>query len=1223
MELKNAVADPIHIFNIQEYVIIGTEKFKKILVRSKDQRRLYYLNKNGEEYNPQTKYSIISQMEKSFELVHPSILNLSGFSIQKPYLFYEYIAKLRSINDMDLSNENIQILFLGIASGISYLLSKGYNYSDFSIDSIIIDEQNRPLLVDYVSSENSNENAEEELIIKYFNVLDHILYLKKRQNPEMKINDELIKLFERCQQKTNLPNFHDFVSFFNISNFCSNEDIREKSSFKKYIDTLWYADKYLFFNDKYYDYYSRYFVHYESIEKTLFYMYNSKNYNTMDDYEIYLLNYLPEFYIKRILSFLNIFSDKFIRYCYNEDLSLACPNLNNIIDSNYYKTYNELKKQIQILEKEKNNEIYFTKTTDKIDYKIEAIRIQAIDYLKKAVKQSNDAKVKIELAMQYIQGEYLPYNLTKALDIVNSIANADDKTNQLIIHMKEKINSEIESMNKISHKLSTKQKEKLQKAEQGEVLYLLFLAFSFYTGYDEFPVLRSLSIQYYRTAARKSPYAMTLLGYLYFNGVIFPQNLKRARNCFKRAADSGYSKAEIIDGLIRKHIWRTYLLKFDINDIITRYLPSLKSMIPSDSYTFPKINYYLDSLSYSTFMHKIQIKDDNLPSDNINENYGMFLTIDKAKKFERLKEERNYSEKILLSSEINENSKNVENQLFIAKSYFNGDNNFPVNYSKAKKFFKLAADGGNSEAQWRYAMMLTNSDDFENNIKKIEKYFRKSIKQKNLKANFLYALFMRYREDNVIFEQIIEECCNSEDLDAMYYYGMHFESKNDLDRAMSYYIKSAEQGHFDSLIRLIGILKIKSETKLYEDYLKLSVAILNEPLLVRLITFYDRKKEFDKSNILIQIGIKMNYRLFNAYYSDHLLYGKGMEINIERAKKIAILAYNENYQQYYLERYTYIVLELLLQKNEHKKAAEFLLNHKNEITPRFRRKFLLFYKNLDKNVAKFHFITVNYIYKQYQICHTYLMKLRRKERINLPKVLNELIEYAKKNPYAMAILGKLYKQGKYVFRDLKKAIKYFALSAKNGCPLGYYYLGKEYFYGRLLNQDFDEAKEHFIAALKNLGEPRAGYYLFKLLEIRKDKKIDAVECLKTSASFGFKNALYKYGNRLYTGKNPKIPMDKEQGINLIKQSAYQNYTKAKKFCKLHGINLKKGNESKDDNDIDDEGSLELNAVEEEENDESQNSKIYNIGSGIEDEESIELNDTRKDDHDDSDITFWL
>ena len=38
----------------------------------------------------------------------------------------------------------------------------------------------------------------------------------------------------------------------------------------------------------------------------------------------------------------------------------------------------------------------------------------------------------------------------------------------------------------------------------------------------------------------------------------------------------------------------------------------------------------------------------------------------------------------------------------IALSYFNGDKNFPINYTKAAKYFKLSADEGNSDAQLYY-----------------------------------------------------------------------------------------------------------------------------------------------------------------------------------------------------------------------------------------------------------------------------------------------------------------------------------------------------------------------------------------------------------------------------------------------------------------------------------------------------------------------------------------
>ena len=97
-------------------------------------------------------------------------------------------------------------------------------------------------------------------------------------------------------------------------------------------------------------------------------------------------------------------------------------------------------------------------------------------------------------------------------------------------------------------------------------------------------------------------------------------------------------------------------------------------------------------------------------------------------------------------------------------------------------------------------------------------------------------------------------------------------------------------------------------------------------------------------------------------------------------------------------------------------------------------------------------------------------------------IFSKLTEYAKvnHNSFAFAIVGKIYKSEKIVSRDLNTAIKYFAQSAKLGCTLGYYYLGKEYFYGRYLKVNYLKAQKYLFIALKD--EPHAGYYLYKILK---------------------------------------------------------------------------------------------------------------------------------------------
>lgn len=387
----------------------------------------------------------------------------------------------------------------------------------------------------------------------------------------------------------------------------------------------------------------------------------------------------------------------------------------------------------------------------------------------------------------------------------------------------------------------------------------------------------------------------------------------------------------------------------------------------------------------------------------------------------------------------------------------------------------------------------------------------------------------------------------------MYYYALHLESKYS-GFALNYYQMAADKGNLDSLIRLIYLSKHKSREDLYEKYLNLSVGMLNECLIAKLINLYDKNKKNDYSNILIQFGIKINKKLFMAFYIDHLLYGKGIDADEDKAERLAFMAFNHYSYGIYFERYIYIILEIFIRHNEHHKTVKFLLQQKNFLTTEFRNKFILFYKKLDKNIAFENLITINFYDEEYRECYKLLLELKKENNRNFVHIFSELTFKAKVgNPYAMVILGRFYKNGKHVVRDLIKAVQHFECAAKKKCPEGYYYFGKEYLYGRILNQDFNLAKKYLMMALDHLGEPRAGYYLYKIPNISDDDKIDDAKALEISANFGYKRALYKYGHRLITGKDKRITKDYIKGQKLIQYSASQNYKKAIRYCNYHGL----------------------------------------------------------------------
>lgn len=278
-----------------------------------------------------------------------------------------------------------------------------------------------------------------------------------------------------------------------------------------------------------------------------------------------------------------------------------------------------------------------------------------------------------------------------------------------------------------------------------------------------------------------------------------------------------------------------------------------------------------------------------------------------------------------------------------------------------------------------------------------------------------------------------------------------------------------------------------------------------------------------------------------------------MTVNIKRAKKLAALAFENEYPFKYREKYIYLMLQILAVNNEHQKAIDFLIKNRYKLSEQYKYLFGLFYEQLDINYAKKYFILGCYFHKQFIQCHDLLYDLLTKKS-NLLFFYGKLMELSNENPYAMAILGKIYKQGKYILRDLEKSCKYFLSSAKNKCPLGYYYMGKEYFNGRYADQNFVKAEKLLKKAFAN-DEPRA-YEIYNLKYI---KDGNSIEYLKTGAIFGHKRALYKYGKFLYEENNSNVGKNESLGIEYLRQSCYQKYNKAIKFCMLNRISFKTNN----------------------------------------------------------------
>ena len=215
-----------------------------------------------------------------------------------------------------------------------------------------------------------------------------------------------------------------------------------------------------------------------------------------------------------------------------------------------------------------------------------------------------------------------------------------------------KIKTQIEEkINKIEKEIENNEIYNELKQDQRNPTLLIYVAFSFYSGLNGFPKSTSHAVHFYRKASKLSPDYMCFLGTLYYRGFIFPRNIKRAQNCFKRSAVGnryedgstgdvimtekakkkmqtakseinistssilsdgklpkpvstprrklrfsgqfenytygGSIKGKILDNIFRKHLWRSYMNCVDLSFVVEEYLQCPTSLSFDDTMILP------------------------------------------------------------------------------------------------------------------------------------------------------------------------------------------------------------------------------------------------------------------------------------------------------------------------------------------------------------------------------------------------------------------------------------------------------------------------------------------------------------------------------------------------------------------------------------------------------------------------------------------------------------
>jgi len=104
--------------------------------------------------------------------------------------------------------------------------------------------------------------------------------------------------------------------------------------------------------------------------------------------------------------------------------------------------------------------------------------------------------------------------------------------------------------------------------------------------------------------------------------------------------------------------------------------------------------------------------------------------------------EKNYEFELVKSG-------NLDAQYNDAMNFLNGDEGFPKDYGKAKEWFELASNQGDSSAQNTLGIMYLNGFGVDKSIDKSEYYYRLAAIQDHENAQLQLALILLNKENNL------------------------------------------------------------------------------------------------------------------------------------------------------------------------------------------------------------------------------------------------------------------------------------------------------------------------------------------------------------------------------------------------------------------------------------------------------------------------------------------
>ena len=400
--------------------------------------------------------------------------------------------------------------------------------------------------------------------------------------------------------------------------------------------------------------------------------------------------------------------------------------------------------------------------------------------------------------------------------------------------------------------------------------------------------------------------------------------------------------------------------------------------------------------------------------------------------------------------------------------------------SDAIKYYELAADKGNIEAQWKLYIIYSQGEYIEENLKLAIKWLKRAA----------------------LGEKTIAQCT----LGRIYYFGCS-ELVQDEIEAVSWYKKAAQKGDLQAEILLMGYYMEKDDIENMLIHCKIAAEGGEATAQCLLGEYYENIEQYDLAinwykKVVEQGDAQAQYQLGMCYFV-----GKGVEENDDEAVKLFFeSASQENEEGQNILGYCYefgygLEIDKVKAKELYEKSAlagnveaqynlgrcyEFGYDGKIDISQAIE-----WYKKAANQ---------NNMYAQYRLGVCY------EEGSGVEEDIFKAVEWYKKSAkqeYAQAQyqLGDCYEEGKGVEKNIAKAIELYLKSAEQGYAVAQYNLGLCYEFGEGVEQDFVKSAEWYEKSAEQ-GHAVAQYLLAYYYEMGKGVKKDiskAYELYKKSA----------------------------------------------------------------------------------------------------------------------------